>query len=78
MRPACAIGLAWIDGFRPLEVPWLEAKPAGLALYIVAGTIALKRGQAAAAFAMALIAFAFIVSVALTKHLQGWLAGEMP
>jgi len=78
VRPASTLGLAWIGALRPLEVPWLEAKPAGLALYIVAGTIALKRGQATAAFAMALLGFASIVSVALTKHLQGWLAGEMP
>ena len=76
---ASALGLAWVGGFRPFEVPWLEAKLVGLALYIVAGTIALKRGRTAgcgtAAFAMALLAYAYIVSVALTKHPQGWLAG---
>lgn len=78
---ASALGLAWIGGFRPLEVPWLEAKLAGLVVYIVAGTIALKRGRTAkaraAAFVMALLAFAYIVSVALTKHPQGWLAGGL-
>lgn len=76
---ASALGLAWVGGFRPFEVPWLEAKLAGLAVYIVAGTIALKRGRTAGArataFAMALLAYAYIVSVALTKHPQGWLAG---
>ena len=45
----------------------------------MAGTIALKRGRTASArataFAMALLAYAYIVSVALTKHPQGWLAG---
>ena len=45
----------------------------------MAGTIALKRGRTASArataFAMALLAYAWIVSVALTKHPQGWLAG---
>ena len=76
---ASALGLAWVGGFRPFEVPWLEAKLVGLALYIVAGTIALKRGRTVrvrhTAFAMALLAYAYIVSVALTKHPQGWLAG---
>jgi len=78
---ASALGLAWIGGFRPLEVPWLDAKLVGLALYIVAGTIALKRGRTAGvratAFAMALLAYAWIASAALTKHPFGWLAGGM-
>ncbi|HET9025706.1 MAG TPA: SirB2 family protein [Burkholderiaceae bacterium] len=78
---ASALTLAWVGGFRPLEVPWLEAKLAGLVLYIVAGTIALKRGRTparrATAFAVALLAYAYIVSVALTKHPLGWLAGGM-
>jgi uncharacterized membrane protein SirB2 len=78
---ASALGLTWIGGFRPLEVPWLEAKLVGLALYIVAGTIALKHGRTAGvratAFALALLAYAWIVSVALTKHPHGWLAGGL-
>jgi len=45
----------------------------------VAGTIARKRGRTASvrttAFAVALLAYAYIVSVALTKLPQGWLAG---
>jgi len=40
-----ALALAWAGGFDPLRVPWLEAKLAGLAIYIVLGTIALKRGR---------------------------------
>jgi uncharacterized membrane protein SirB2 len=76
---ASALGLAWVGGYRPLEVPWLEAKLAGLVVYIVTGTVALKRGRTAGvrttAFAMALLAYAYIVSVALTKHPHGWLAG---
>jgi uncharacterized membrane protein SirB2 len=76
---ASALGLAWVGGYRPLEVPWLEAKLVGLVAYIVAGTVALKRGRTAGvrtmAFAMALLAYAYIVSVALTKHPHGWLAG---
>jgi uncharacterized membrane protein SirB2 len=78
---ASALGLAWSGGLRPLEVPWLEAKLVGLVLYIVAGTIALKHGRTAGvratAFALALLAYAWIVSVALTKHPFGWLAGGL-
>lgn len=76
---ASALSLAWVGGFRPLEVPWLEAKLAGLIVYIVAGTMALKRGRTprvrGLAFAVALVTFAYIVSVALTKNPLGLLAG---
>lgn len=76
---ASALALAWVGGFRPLAVPWLEAKIAGLVVYILAGTIALRRGRTAnvrrAAFAVALAAFLYIVSVALTKNPLGPLAG---
>jgi uncharacterized membrane protein SirB2 len=76
---ASALSLAWVGGFRPLEVPWLEAKLVGLVVYILAGTIALKRGRTpmvrGAAFAVALVTLAYIVSVALTKNPLGLLAG---
>lgn len=75
---ASALVLAWVGGIRPLEVPWLEAKLAGLVLYILAGTIALKRGRTprmrAAAFAVAMVTYAYIVSVALTKSPLGFFA----
>jgi uncharacterized membrane protein SirB2 len=77
---ASAVALAWVGGFHPLEVPWLEAKLTGLVLYILIGTIALKRGRTprvrAVAFALALLTYAHIVSVALTKSPLGLLAGE--
>jgi uncharacterized membrane protein SirB2 len=75
---ASALSLAWVGGFRPLQVPWLAAKIAGLVVYILAGTIALKRGRTqatrTAAFAVAIVTFAYIVSVALTKNPLGFLA----
>lgn len=75
---ASALTLAWVGGFHPLHVPWLEAKLIGLVLYIVTGTIALKRGRTArvrtVAFALALLTYAYIVSVALTKSPLGLLA----
>lgn len=76
---ASALALAWLAGFRPLHDPWLEAKLAGLVVYILAGTIALKRGRTpqgrAAAFIVAMLAYAYIVSVALTKNPLGLMAG---
>jgi uncharacterized membrane protein SirB2 len=73
------VALAAIGGFNPLAVPWLGAKVAALVLYIVAGTVALKRGRTprarATAFAAALAVYAYIVSVALTKQPLGPLAG---
>jgi uncharacterized membrane protein SirB2 len=78
---ASALALAWLGSLDPFHVPWLEAKLAGLAVYILAGTIALKRGRTrgirAAAFAIAVLAYAYIVSVAVTKNPLGLLAGGM-
>jgi uncharacterized membrane protein SirB2 len=78
---ASALSLAWVGGFNPLRVPWLEAKLAGLVLYILIGTIALKRGRTprirAAAFASASLVYAYIVTVALTKSPLGPLAGGL-
>jgi uncharacterized membrane protein SirB2 len=57
---------------------WLTAKVVGLLVYIVLGTIALKRGRTRgirlATFAGALVTFAYIVSVAVTKSPAGFLA----
>lgn len=40
-----AITLAWQLALSPLAAPWLMAKIIALLLYIVLGTIALKRGK---------------------------------
>ena len=68
---ASAIWLAVLVGQAPLAHAWLTAKVVGLIVYIALGTIALKRGRTRgiriAAFIGALLAFAYIVSVALTK-----------
>jgi len=57
---------------------WVWAKVAGLLIYIVLGTVALKRGKTRnarlAAFALALLTFAWIVSVALSKSPAGFFA----
>ena len=55
----------------PLRDDWLTAKVIGLVLYIVLGSVALKRGRTktarVGAFAAALAVFAYIIAVARTK-----------
>lgn len=75
-----ASGIAMLVMLR-IEVisqPWMLAKLAGLAAYIILGTIALKRGSTRAiritAFVAALLAFAYIVGAAMLKSPASWLA----
>ena len=63
----------------PVLLPgWLQIKIAALLVYIVLGTIALKRGKTrrvrAVAFVMALLTFAYVVGVALNKSGASWFA----
>jgi uncharacterized membrane protein SirB2 len=76
-----AIAMAVISAQYPFVLPWLTAKFFGLLAYIVLGMMALKRGrtktQRATYFVAALVAFAYIVSVALARDpagFVGWLA----
>jgi len=63
---------------NPLTQAWLVAKFAGLVVYILLGTIAIKRGRTrdirVLAFVGALSAFAYVVGVALSKSPASWLA----
>lgn len=70
---ASAISLAIIGRFNPLVTPWLAAKITALIVYIVAGAAALKGPPARRmpAFIVAAAAFAYIVTVALTKNPLG-------
>jgi uncharacterized membrane protein SirB2 len=69
---ASALALAAWSGQYPLVQAWLSAKVVALLLYIVLGSVALKRGKTkavrAAAFAGALAAFGYIVAVAFSKQ----------
>lgn len=69
---ASALGLAGWSHQYPGQLPWLTAKVAALLVYIVLGSVALKygrsRGIRAAAFAMALVTFGYIVTVAVTRN----------
>ena len=73
-----AIALAWLSAQYPFAQSWLTAKLLALVAYITLGTVALKRGRSkavrAAAFALALAAAAYIVTVALTRTPLGFLA----
>jgi uncharacterized membrane protein SirB2 len=70
---ASAVTLAGWSGQYPWEQPWLGAKVVALFVYVILGSVALKRGKTRAirmaAFAAALATFLYIVAVAFTKHI---------
>jgi uncharacterized membrane protein SirB2 len=72
---ASAIALAWTLRLSPANAPWIAAKIAGLVAYIALGLVALRfgrtKGARASAFALALLTFLWIVSVAITKDPRG-------
>lgn len=72
---ASAIALAVRTLQYPLAQSWLSAKVLGLVVYIVLGRIALKgrtRAQRIPAFLLAIMAFAYIVAVAMTRDPLPW------
>ncbi|MEM9533204.1 MAG: SirB2 family protein [Pseudomonadota bacterium] len=75
---ATGITLAIILQQLPGPQPWLVAKIVGLVAYVVAGSMALKRArhyrQRAVWFVVALVCFGYIVSVALTRNVLGFLS----
>jgi uncharacterized membrane protein SirB2 len=76
---AAAISLAVMSEQYPLAQSWLTAKIVGLLAYILLGMLALKpgrsRGARIAAWLAALVVFAYVVAVALTRDPAGFLAG---
>ena len=72
---AAAIVMLIVAQWNILEMPWLMAKIAGLVLYIGCGMVALRLGRSrrarTLAFAGALAAFGYVVSVALNKSVAG-------
>lgn len=73
-----AIWLAVLLSLSPLSHPWLMTKIVLLVLYIVLGTIAIKRGKTRAirlgAWIAAQAVFFYIVSVAMTHTPLPWQA----
>lgn len=75
---ASALWLAWRIGQYPFVHAWVTAKVLALVGYVVLGSVALKHGPTlrirVGAFALALAAAGYIVSVALTRDPRGALA----
>ncbi|HEX6792538.1 MAG TPA: SirB2 family protein [Casimicrobiaceae bacterium] len=73
-----AIALAWMLRLTPTNAPWIAAKIAGLVVYIALGLVALRFGRTktvrAGAWIAAMLTFAWIVSVAITKDPRGFFA----
>ena len=67
-----ALLMAWQSSQYPFAQGWLTAKFFGLLAYIVCGTMALKRartkGRRVVFLVLALLAYAYIVGVALTRN----------
>lgn len=72
---AAAVTLAVVLKLHPFEQSWLMAKILLLLLYIVLGSLALKRARSRAAravfFVAAVATYLFIVSIALAHHPLG-------
>ncbi|HEY3563741.1 MAG TPA: SirB2 family protein, partial [Casimicrobiaceae bacterium] len=76
-----ALWLAWILRLTPTNAPWIGAKIVGLFVYIGIGMVALRFGRTKTirriAWLLALLTFAYIVSVAITKDPRGFLVALM-
>lgn len=72
-----ALSMAVLSGQYPFVQGWLTAKLGGLLAYILLGAMALKRGRTKAIRArylvLALLAYTYIVSVALSRNPLPWL-----
>ncbi|MEB0138079.1 MULTISPECIES: SirB2 family protein [unclassified Undibacterium] len=68
----CGLTLLSIPGYAALATPWLQAKLLALLLYIIFGSIAMKRGKTASTRRLAALAavacFLYIVAVAISKR----------
>jgi uncharacterized membrane protein SirB2 len=72
------IGLIWLLHLEPLKQPWLLAKFTGLIVYVLLGTVAIRRGPTkqirTIALAGAVAVFAYMAGVALTRSPLSWLS----
>lgn len=75
---ASGIAMLVLLSLNPLSQSWLLAKFAGLIVYILLGTVAIRRGSTQQVRVLALVgalsAFAYVVGVALSKSPASWLA----
>lgn len=70
------IAMLFMASWKPFSEGWLIAKFVGLVIYILLGTIAIRRGTTkqvrALAFVAAIVTFGYVVGVALTKSAASW------
>jgi uncharacterized membrane protein SirB2 len=75
---ASGISLILVMHLQVMQNSWLLVKIAALVVYILLGTVALKRGPTMnvrlAAFAAAFLTFTYIAGVALNKSALSWFA----
>ena len=73
-----AVAIAWLLRLNPIETPWLLAKIIGLLVYIGLGIVALRPGLPwrvrAVALVGAVLCFAQIAAMAITKSPAGMLS----
>ena len=71
------IGMIWSAPLPVANLTWLHAKFAGLVLYILAGTIAIRRGKTREIRIMATLLaaglFAWVVGISIRKSPLSWL-----
>ncbi len=71
------IGMIWTASLPVLSMNWLLAKFAGLVVYVLAGTVAIKRGRTREirlmASMLAVVVFAWIVGTSIRKTPLSWL-----
>lgn len=71
-----ALLLVYLSGLSIIENNWLIVKIVALIIYILLGTVALKRGKTkkirVLTFFLAIFVYLYIVSVALTKSVTGF------
>jgi len=71
------IGLIVVMHLRVMQSDWLLIKFTALIIYIVLGAVALRRGRTRnvrlTSFILALLTFAYIAGVALSKSAASWL-----
>ena len=76
---SAALWLLYILDINPFVVPWLSTKIALLLVYIVLGTLALKRARSTRVrllcFVAALLCFGFMLTVARAHQPLGFLSG---
>jgi len=73
-----ALFLVYALGISVFENDWLLAKIIALVVYVLLGTVALKRGKTKqirmVALVLSIMTFLYIVSVALTKSVSGFIS----